>query len=189
MKPFSERSRILIELSSFDKITDAARLEQITYTFGGLYEKLRIWLENYQLFQPEPLDVFISRIFGEVLSQPGFGMHNQFEHAAICARLVESIQKFRRVIVQAGTLNGKDVSQEYVEMVERGILAAQYLDRPGAQSENAVLLSPAYSFLMSNRSVEYQFWLDIGNITWSERLDQPLTHPYVLSRNWNQNEK
>ncbi len=30
----------------------------------------------------------------------------------------------------------------------------------------------------------YQFWLDIGNIGWWERLDQPLTHPYVLNRNW-----
>ena len=37
---------------------------------------------------------------------------------------------------------------------------------------------------MSNRPVEVQFWLDVGSRGWSERLYQPLTHPYVLSRGW-----
>ena len=35
---------------------------------------------------------------------------------------------------------------------------------------------------MSNRPVDYQFWLDVGGRGWFERLYQPLTHPYVLSR-------
>jgi hypothetical protein len=33
--------------------------------------------------------------------------------------------------------------------------------------------------------VDVQFWLDVGSHTWAERLFQPLTHPYVLNRNWN----
>jgi hypothetical protein len=37
---------------------------------------------------------------------------------------------------------------------------------------------------MTNRPVEYQFWLDVGGRGWYERLYQPLTHPYVLSRYW-----
>ncbi len=37
---------------------------------------------------------------------------------------------------------------------------------------------------MRNQPVEVQFWLDIGSQAWSERLYQPLTHPYVLSREW-----
>jgi hypothetical protein len=37
---------------------------------------------------------------------------------------------------------------------------------------------------MANRPVDYQFWLDVGGRGWSERLYQPLTHPYVLSRQW-----
>ena len=35
-----------------------------------------------------------------------------------------------------------------------------------------------------NQAVDYQFWLEIGSPGWWERLYQPLTHPYVLSRNW-----
>jgi len=37
---------------------------------------------------------------------------------------------------------------------------------------------------MSNQSVQVQFWLDAGSNGWYERLYQPLTHPYVLSRHW-----
>lgn len=71
-------------------------------------------------------------------------------------------------------------------MVEDGVLAAQYVgawQEPEARTD-AVLLAPAYTFLMMNRPVDYQFWLDIGSRGWYERLYQPLTHPYVLSRQW-----
>ena len=37
---------------------------------------------------------------------------------------------------------------------------------------------------MSNQPVEHQFWLDVGSTGWWERLNQPLTQPYVLSRGW-----
>lgn len=176
------------QLSSFDTITNPDRLEQITYLLGERYEQLRLWLETYHLGSPEPLDVFVSRIFGEVLSQPGFRFHQRIDYASVCARLAESIQKFRQVVAIAGTYSGNDSNQEYVEMVSKGLLAAQYLEQTDKE-ENAVLIAPAFTFLMTNQPVSYQFWLDIGSISWSERLEQPLTHPYVLSRNWEPGEK
>ncbi len=175
------------ELGSFDSIKDAIRLEQITYSLGERYEVLRKWLYVYRQLEPEVLDVFLSRLFGEVLSQPGFGFHLHYGNAAICARLVESIQKFRRVVSIAGTFSGKDISREYVDMVNQGVLAAQYLEQDN--EENAVLIAPAYTFLMANQPVDCQFWLDTGSYAWSERLEQPLTHPYVLSRNWDPGKK
>jgi hypothetical protein len=55
---------------------------------------------------------------------------------------------------------------------------------PAQEQEDAVLLAPAYTFLMRNRPVDYQFWLNVGSPGWWERLNQPLTHPYVLTRHW-----
>jgi hypothetical protein len=49
-----------------------------------------------------------------------------------------------------------------------------------------VLLVPAYTFLMMNQPVTVQFWLDAGSRAWFERIYQPLTHPYVLRRDWPQ---
>jgi hypothetical protein len=51
-----------------------------------------------------------------------------------------------------------------------------------------VLLVPAYTFLMMNQPVTIQFWLDAGSRSWFERIYQPLTHPYVLRRDWPEDE-
>ena len=69
-------------------------------------------------------------------------------------------------------------------MVQQGVLAAQYEWGWRTQPEEAILLAPAYTFLMYNRPVDYQFWVNVSSSGWWERIYQPLTHPYVLSREW-----
>lgn len=69
-------------------------------------------------------------------------------------------------------------------MVRDGVIAAQYLQPWREVTGEAVLLAPAYTFLLNNRPVDVQFWLNVGGQGWWERLYQPLTHPYVLSRRW-----
>ena len=69
-------------------------------------------------------------------------------------------------------------------MVDRGLIGNTYLRDWEAFNEKAVLLAPAYTYLMSNRPVDYQFWLNVGSTGWGSRLYQPLTHPYVMSRQW-----
>jgi hypothetical protein len=69
-------------------------------------------------------------------------------------------------------------------MVEDGVIAAQYIRSWQVEPKDAVLLAPAYTFIIRNRPVDYQFWLNVGGRGWWERLYQPLTHPYVLSRHW-----
>jgi hypothetical protein len=88
------------------------------------------------------------------------------------------------VLVPKPTGAPRSLAQEYVEMVGEGVVAAQYVRSWQRQPADAVLLAPAYTFLMSNRVVDHQFWLDVGSTGWWERLYQPLTHPYVLSRAW-----
>lgn len=170
-------------LRSFDPVKHDVQ-ERITYSIGERYMKLRQWLIDMMQGEPVELDFFLARLFGELLSQPGFGFHDDFEAAGITARLIESIQKFRRVAEPALTQAGIPVGQEYIRMVTDGVIAAQYLQPDLGIVENAVFVAPAYSFLMNNQPVKYQFWLDIGSLGWWERLYQPLTHPHVLSRRW-----
>jgi hypothetical protein len=73
---------------------------------------------------------------------------------------------------------------QYIQLVQQGVVAAQYIRSWSSRTPGAVFLAPAYTFLMSNRPVDYQFWLDVGGHGWAERLYQPLTQPYVLSRRW-----
>jgi hypothetical protein len=154
---------------------------------GGRYERLRTWIAEYAAGPPETLDHFLSRLFGEVLSQEGGGFHRNYDAGEVAARLIESVRKFRWM---AGdhlvAEEGKPLGQEYLEMVQDGVIAAQYIRSWQLQPEDAVLLAPAYTFLLSNRAVDVQFWLNVGGRGWWERLYQPLTHPYVLSRGWPQ---
>jgi len=184
------RARLLVEivyhkgqLTSFDVIKPEIQ-ERITYVLGERYEHLRLWLDEYATDEPQELDHFLSRIFGEVLSQPGYGFWGNYNAGAMAASLVESVQKFRQVAGEVLAAEGVLLGREYLQMVEDGVIAAQYLLPWQTETEDAVFLAPAHTFLMSNRPVDYQFWLDVGGRGWYERLYQPLTHPYVLSRHW-----
>ena len=69
-------------------------------------------------------------------------------------------------------------------MLMDGVLPALYLEAWRTETTNAVLVAPAYSFLVMNRPASFQFWIDAGSSAWYEGLVQPLTQPYVLSREW-----
>ncbi|MBL8063559.1 MAG: ATP-dependent helicase [Anaerolineales bacterium] len=172
-----------LRLSSFDQIKPDIQ-ERVTYALGSRYSTLRDWLENYRASEPLPLDFFLRKLFGEVLSQPDYGFHSNLDAVRIAASLVESIKKFRTAMEPILDLRGLELGMEYITMLKDGVIAAQYLESWRSEDKNAVLVAPAYTFLMMNRPAAYQFWLDPGSDGWSQRVSQPLTHPYVLSRYW-----
>lgn len=172
-------------LSGFTVIRSEVQ-ERITYVFGQQYEALREWIEAYRLQPvPDPLDHFLRRLFGELLSQKGFGFHRNPDGARTAASLVESVRKFRQAMhpLQAG-FGSLELGKEYIAMLQDGVIAAQYLEAWQTMQTGAVLLAPAHTFLMMNQPATVQFWLDAGSGGWWERLFQPLTQPYVLSRSW-----
>ena len=81
------------------------------------------------------------------------------------------------------------MAKEFVKSVESGLLAATFVGDKNEEDENAILITPVMSFLGLNQAVDYQYWLNIGSSGWYERLEQPLTHPIVLSRRWQVGEK
>jgi hypothetical protein len=184
------RAQILVKylyrggkLLPFDQL-DPRLQERVTYTLGNRYDHLRCWLEDIANGNPPELDHFISRLFGEVLSQASYGFHQDYTAAGIVANLVESVQKFRNVAGKPLADEGIPLGKEYLHMVADGVIASQYLYPWRENPQEAVFLAPAYTFLMANRPVDFQFWLDVGGRGWYERLYQPITHPYVLSHDW-----
>lgn len=173
------------ELGEFGALAEEIR-RRVTYASGERYSRLRDWLYAYRSETTlTPLDQFFARLFGEVLSQPGYGFHDDRDAARVASQLVESARKFRWTL-EGGQSDGVDnvrFGREYVLLAESGAIGALFL--PGWQTPTeAVFLAPAYTFLLRNRAVDVQFWLDIGAASWWERLYQPLTHPYVLSMRW-----
>lgn len=172
-------------LRTFDEVKNKEMQQRITYLIGERFERLRLWLEENAKDDSLELDIFISRLFGELLSQPGYKFHQNYDSAAAVSRLVESARKFRQTMSENAAPKSAELNKEYIRLVETGILSAQYMSDWEAKTRSgSVLVSPAFSYLMNNRPVRFQFWLDIGSQGWWTRLDQPLTHPYVLNRNW-----
>lgn len=168
-------------LTPFSAIQSAMR-ERITYVLGERFDHLRDWLLFYREGDRLPLDHFLRKLFGEVLSQPGFRFHRELDAVRVASSLVESVRKFRQAL--QNVISWPDLGREYLLLLEEGVLAAQYLQGWSSAWDESVLVSPAYTYLMMNRPVSVQIWLDAGSSGWYERLAQPLTHPYVLSRHW-----
>jgi hypothetical protein len=178
-------------LSPFDRLRPDLQ-DRIGYDTGAKVERLREWLGDIQSDESRPpLDHFLAKLFGEVLSQPGFGFHAQIDPGRITAQIVESARKFRQTVNADPYAASVDpaVARDYVRLVAAGVVAATYVASPYAATPQAVLLAPAYTFLLGNESVSYQFWLNAGSPAWWERLYQPLTHPYVLRRDWPRGQK
>ena len=170
-------------LKPFEAVPSEVR-DRITYQAGERYDRLRDWLAEKTPEDSQNLDFFLNRLFGEVLSQPGYGFNNDLNSANIAAVLIESIQKFRWAMDTPAGNNDLSISKEYIQMVMEGVIAAQYIQSWQQDHQDSVFLAPAYTFLIRNQAVDYQFWLDIGSPSWYQRLDQPLTQPYVLSPQW-----
>lgn len=175
-----------LRLSTFDEIKPNIQ-ERITYLLGEKYTNLRRWINEYRETNPLPLDFFLRKLFGEVISQPDYGFHLNLDAVRVAASLIESIRKFRSAMEPSNTdLTGLEIGREYLAMLEDGVIAAQYLESWRSEDKNAVLVAPAHTFLMMNRPASVQFWLDPGSNGWAQRLSQPLTQPYILSRHWEQ---
>ncbi|WKZ48876.1 MAG: hypothetical protein QY306_05855 [Anaerolineales bacterium] len=172
-----------LQLSTFDQIKPDVQ-ERITFSVGNRYSRIREWIEEYRASNSLPLDHFLRKFFGEVLSQAGFGYHRNFDSIRVAASLVESVKKFRLALDLTGLGDLLGLGREYIQMLQDGVIAASYLEGWQNEDKDAVLVAPAHTFLMMNRPVTVQFWLDAGSSGWYERLSQPLTHPYVLSKSW-----
>ncbi len=191
------------ELGAFAALNEGMR-ERITYAAGEDFDRLREWIYAYRATAEEtPLDQFFARLFGELLSQPNYGFHEDRDAARVASQLVQSARRFRWALesepwrreAPAHGANGQAPSggpaptalttlgRSYLQLAESGAVGALFV--PGwRMPEDAVFLAPAYTFLLRNKPVDVQFWLDIGASGWWERLYQPLTHPFVLSHRW-----
>ena len=170
-----------IELDDFVSRLFAEVLSQRGYGFYGQLDKGRVvtnLIESIQKFRQvvrETLHAAPSNGKGAVIAPNGT---DATRRGAVIA------PGDAAVAPDNTTLAPSLLGLEYVRMVERGVIAATYVQNWQLEPADAVLMAPAYTFMMINHPVEYQFWLDIGSNGWWERLYQPLTHPYVLRRDW-----
>ena len=176
-----------LRLSTFDNINPDVQ-ERITFRVGNRYTTLRDWLLAYREGK-SCLSIISSESCLVRFCRRQALDSTHFDSVRVAGSLVESVKNFRQALestylYQADGARFPHLGKEYIPMLEDGVIAASYVEAWRSDNKDAVLVSPAHSFLMMNRPVTYQFWLDPGSSGWYERLSQPLTHPYVLTREW-----
>jgi hypothetical protein len=114
------------ELSSFDDIRPETQT-RVGYRLGERFERLRAWLADCAAGDETALDHFWSRLFSELLSQPGYGFHGDLDAGQATAKLIQSANNFRRDLDKV-TFAGESPGKAYVEMVEQGVLAALHIE-------------------------------------------------------------
>jgi hypothetical protein len=203
-----------ISVKELPILEDQKLLNRVGMRFREPYLHLQRWLgevRNSPTLKAEPLDVFWQRLLSHVLMAPGFVLFSPplqgegadaisiggeglsaRDLAVACDKLIRSARTFRETLAEVR--EQADTSREYVRMIGMGIMAAQSVNERAADEQaafkpdpNAILLAPAYAYLTNdfqNLYRRYQFWLNVNSLDWYRRIVQPLTHPYVLSRNW-----
>jgi len=175
-------------LRSFDELANRTMQERITFSVGEKLQAIREWIEAYKAQPPQPLDVFLSMLYGELLSQPSFSFNSDYQAAESIAKVILSMRSFRQFAQEFLKIDEIASGFEYLRAIEGGLLPAAIQSRQEPKL-SAVQISPAHTFLMDNRQVAIQYWLDIGAMGWWERLNQPLTNPYLLNRNFDPSQR
>jgi hypothetical protein len=175
-------------LRSFDELANRSMQERITFLVGEKLQAIRDWIEAYKAQTPQPLDVFLSMFFGELLSQTNFSFNSDYQAAESIAKVILSMRSFRLFSQEFLEIDEISSGFEYLRAIEGGLLPAAIQSRQKPKL-SAVQVSPAHTFLMENRQVAIQYWLDIGAMGWWERLNQPLTNPYLLNRNFDSSQR
>ena len=167
-------------LRSPTELADSDLRERLGNEKRTIYEGVWQWIQRMRESESMPLDHFLRRLFGEILSRPDLDP----AHGTLFARFIASAEAFRKT-APALNLEGRQIGERYAEMVAEGVVAAAY-EAPMSQavSDAVLVVAPVTTYLLDERQARYQFWLDIGSIHWWAPPHQPLTNPHVLARRW-----
>ncbi len=137
----------------------------------------------------QPPDFFLHSLFNELLSRPPFYDAVQTEKlAAVCDWLIQIASRFRlagdRVISQ---------SDESVGLaLFRGIYGGLVTSNPPAittpPDPDGIFISTIQTYLLEERPVEVQVWLETSATGWWDLPRQPLSNGFVLDPRWNINQ-
>ncbi|AZR73331.1 hypothetical protein BBF96_08010 [Anoxybacter fermentans] len=149
------------------------------------YELFREWVKEKQTEELE-MEHFFQIVFGELLAP----LSPDEKDILACRQIINSMTKFKRVMKRFSNMDEKQLSQSFIEMVLKGTLAAEVLFKPPASDEQIILATP-YTFLFSPYidNVQYLFWLDVASENWFRSTTKELTNPYILSRDWEEEDE
>jgi hypothetical protein len=156
-------------------ITERVGQEQVE-----LIEELRVWLEGHD--SETPFDVFLHRLFTQLLSQPRFQPIPDPVGAAINDWLVGSATRVRQSANAMGIHTPAEAGVAFINGINQGLVTANPPDLGEPPDPNGVMISTIYGYLLAGRPVNVQVWLETAATGWWDIPNQPLSNAFVLAQ-------
>ena len=147
-----------------------------------MVEDLRRWLAEEG--DEHPPDIFLHRLFNELLAQPPFQPQPDEAGAAVCEWLVRTASRLREVAPRLELATPAQVGRALIESVNQGLVTAYPPELGEPPDPDGVLVSTIYGYLLAGRPVRVQVWLDATANGWWDIPRQPLSNAFVLAQSW-----
>ncbi|MDX1612955.1 MAG: hypothetical protein R3300_01520 [Candidatus Promineifilaceae bacterium] len=149
----------------------------------ALVEELRLWLEE-ATGRRLPLDRFLHRLFHQLLAQRAFQPEPDLAGAAVCDWLVRAAGRLRRAAEAMGLTGPAAIGRAFVEGIYQGLVTGDPPQLGQPPDPSGVVVATVHGFLLSNRVVDYQVWLQPAATGWWDIPRQPLSNAFVLAQSW-----
>lgn len=171
-----ERSALLPAAELADRIQERVGRDRVT-----MVEDLRRWLDEEGDQAP---DIFLHRLFNELLARPPFQPQPDEAGAAVCEWLVRTATRLREVAPRLELATPAQVGRAFIESVNQGLVTAYPPELGEPPDPEGVLVSTIYGYLLAGRPVRVQVWLDATANGWWDIPRQPLSNAFVLAQSW-----
>ncbi|MFT5193561.1 MAG: hypothetical protein ACI9EW_002091 [Cellvibrionaceae bacterium] len=170
------------------------QVERIGENHLEAVDQLRLWLEAHGNKGVDPLhpDFFLHRLFSELLSRPPFRQRPDMGQAAVCDWLIQMASRFRLAGDRVIEDSGEAVGLALVRGIYSGLVTANPPSGTNASStqpdSNGVFISTIQTYLLEERPVAVQVWLETSATGWWDLPRQPLSNGFVLDPRWSINQ-
>ncbi|HSG15737.1 MAG TPA: UvrD-helicase domain-containing protein [Anaerolineae bacterium] len=146
-------------------------------------DALSAWLAD-EGDERHPLDVFLHRLFNDLLARPLFRPQPDLAAAAICDWLVRSAGRLLSAAEPMGLKTPSEIGRAFIAGIYDGLVTADPPELGEPPDLDGVLISTIYGYLLGGRPVEVQVWLEAAATGWWDIPRQPLSNAFVLAQSW-----
>ena len=145
-------------------------------------EELRLWLTASE--SDEPIDLFLHKLFAELLSEQRFQPEPDVAGAAVCQWLVNTATRLRQAAPAMGLKREAEIGAIFIEGINQGLVSANPPDLGEPPDPNGITISTIYGYLLAGEPVRIQVWLETAATGWWDIPRQPLSNAFVLAQSY-----
>lgn len=131
-----------------------------------------------------PIDIFLLRLFSDLLGQRRFQAEPDLSGAAICDWLVRTAERLRGSAEEMGLRTPAAIGRTFIKGIQNGLVTSNPPLLGNPPDPEGVLISTIYGYLLTGQTVQVQVWLETGASGWWDIPRQPLSNAFVLAQSW-----